>query len=188
VARTPADEQVRLQLRILERIGDVHYASGAISESVAAYEKQTAVASGAALAVEHGHALMCEAVPLGLIDPDRGVELMERASRVSERVGEPFARRARLMTAVWRLLYRGWDRTDFETFTSIRSRVESLTENDEMFCMYVHCLAGDPARAARVAGVQAREATSLMGYLGATGVNILALFFLGRFGEALQIV
>ena len=57
-----------------------------------------------------------------------------------------------------------------------------------MFCLYVRCLRGEFAAAAQLASERLPQARTLMGYLGAAGVAMLALLFLGRLGDALQII
>jgi hypothetical protein len=63
-----------------------------------------------------------------------------------------------------------------------------LSEHDEMFYVYVQCLRGKSDEGARVACAKMQETTSLMGYLGAVGARMLALLFLGEFGEVLHII
>jgi DNA-binding winged helix-turn-helix (wHTH) protein/tetratricopeptide (TPR) repeat protein len=184
-------ERTPLELELLEHLGDVHYAIGAMAESLDAYEKQSTLAERSGLAHQHAHALMCQAVPLGLLDPDRAVVLMERASRESVGTADAgLAFRARFMTAVWRLLYRSWNDQDSATFASLLAEAQgaALTEHDEMFCLYVRCLRGEFAAAAQLASERGPQAHTLMGYLGAAGVAMLALLFLGRLGDALQII
>ena len=189
--RLAPDERTPLELELLERLGDVHYAIGAMPESLAAYEQQSILAERSGLAHQHAHALMCQAVPLGLLDPDRAVVLMQRASRESAGTGYAgLALRARFMTAVWRLLYRSWNEEDSATFASLIAETQraALTEHDEMFCLYVRCLRGEFATAARLASERMPQAHTLMGYLGAAGVAMLALLFLGKLESALQII
>src|SRR5262249_15626477 len=156
--------------------------------SLDAYEKQSNLAERSGLALHHAHALMCQAVPLGLIDPDRAVVVMERASRTSEGTSDAaLALRARFMTAVWRLLYASWNEKDSATFATLAVETQraALTEHDEMFCLYVRCLRGEFATAAQLASDRLPETNTLMGYLGAAGVAMLALLFQGRLGNAL---
>jgi hypothetical protein len=141
------------------------------------------------------HALICQAAPLGLIDPDRAVAAVERAVEViaDNTEGNALHARARFMAAVLRLLYDRWREGDWETCSALAPKVclpneRCLSEHDEMFYMYVQCLRGNFAEGARAAGEKLPEATSLMGYLGAVGVKMLALLFLGEFGQVLQIV
>ena len=189
--RLTPDERTPLELELLERVGDVHYAIGAMPESLDAYEKQSILAERSGLAHQHAHALMCQAVPLGLIDPDRAVAVMERASRVSDGTADAaLALRARFMTAVWRLLYGSWNEEDAASFATLAVETQraALTEHDEMFCLYVRCLRGEAAAAARLASDRMPRVHTLMGYLGAAGVAMLALLFLGHLGNALQII
>src|SRR5262249_58170458 len=97
------------------------------------------------------------------------------------------ARRGRFMTAVWRLLYGSWNEKDSTTFAALAVETQraALTEHEEMFCLYVRCLRGEFATAAQLASDRLPQTNTLMGYLGAAGVAMLALPFLGRVGNAL---
>jgi len=81
VARVAAADRTLLELRVLERIGDVHYALGSMSESAGAYEMAATRAAQAGLAGAHAHALICQAPPLGLIDPNRAVAASSAPSK-----------------------------------------------------------------------------------------------------------
>lgn len=194
VSRVSEAQRIALELQLLERIGDAQYALGAMSESVNAYEMQAARAKKALLAAAQAHALMCQAAPLGLVDPDRGVAVLEQAVQVSQHVADDMLRaRAQFMAAVWRLLYGTWTDADWETCSSLAAAVHTpdarcLTEQDEMFWLYAQCLRGESAQAAHASSVRMQEATTLMGYLGAVGVRALALLLLGQFGELLHMI
>ncbi len=101
--------------------------------------------------------------------------------------------RAQFMAAVLRLLYDTWREADWNTCASLAPKVcvpneSCLSEHDEMFYVYVQCLRGKFDEGARAAGARMQETTSLMGYLGAVGARMLALLFLGEFGQVLDIV
>jgi len=165
-----------------------------MAESVSAHELQAAAASQAALDTQRVNALMCQARPLGLVDPDRAVAVMDQARVLSEGTGDKGLHlRTRLMAAVWRLLYGMWRDSDYEEYAALQRGAERapelrLSDHDEMFCLYVECLCGNAEAAASAAGAKALETVSLMGYLGAVGVRTLALLFLGRLGDALEII
>jgi DNA-binding winged helix-turn-helix (wHTH) protein/tetratricopeptide (TPR) repeat protein len=194
VSRVPPAERIALELQLLERIGDAHYVLGAMSKSVNAYELQAARAKQAMLAAAEAHALMCQAAPLGLVDPDRAVAVMEQAVQVSQNVADDMLRaRAQFMAAVWRLLYGTWTDADWETCSSLdaalhTSEARCLTEHDEMFWLYVQCLRGESAQVAHASSVRMQEASTLMGYLGAVGARTVALLLLGQFGEVQHII
>jgi len=195
VARVAAADRTLLELRVLERIGDVHYALGSMSESAGAYEMAATRAAQAGLAGAHAHALICQAPPLGLIDPNRAVAAVERAVEViaDDAEGNALHARARFMAAVLRLLYDRWRDGDWEICSALAPKVclpneRCLSEHDEMFYVYVQCLRGNFDESARAAGEKLRETKSLMGYLGAVGVKMLALLFLGEFGQVLEII
>jgi DNA-binding winged helix-turn-helix (wHTH) protein/tetratricopeptide (TPR) repeat protein len=194
VSRVSVGERIALELQLLERIGDAHYALGAMSESVKSYEIQAVRANKAMLAAAEAHALMCQAAPLGLVDPDRAMAVMERAVQVSQHVADGMLRsRAQFMAAVWRLLYGTWTDADWEICSSLDAAVHGsnahcLTEHDEMFWLYVQCLRGESAQVAHASSVRMQEVSTLMGYLGAVGARALALLLLGQFGEVLHLI
>jgi DNA-binding winged helix-turn-helix (wHTH) protein/tetratricopeptide (TPR) repeat protein len=194
VSKLPTNDRLKSELQLLERLGDGHYALGEMAESVSMYGRQAEAAERVALPVQQAQALMCQAVPLGLLDPDRAISTLVYAGSVCESwPDEILRRRIRCMSSVWQLMYRTWENASLETYTSIRSSVElpitpHMTEHEQMFCLYVPCLLGHYAEAADAAGRLARETASLMGYLGASGVITLAQLFLGRLGNALEII
>jgi len=194
VSRVTTADRLDLELQLHERIGDAQYVLGAMSESVQAYEVQAARARQARLATAEAHALMCQAAPLGLLDPDRAVAVMEQAVQVSRDVADDLARvRPRFMAAVWRLLYSSWTDADWETCASLSGAVHAgnggqLTEQDEMFWLYVQCLRGETARVAEASGARMLEASTLMGYLGAVGARCVALLLRGEFVEVVRII
>jgi tetratricopeptide (TPR) repeat protein len=194
VPKVAAMERTALELRALEQIGDAHYALGAMSESARAYQLAATRAEQAGLAAAHAHALICQGPPFGLIDPDRAVAVVERAVQVSAGTDDkPLQARAQFMAVVLRLLYDTWREADWNTCASLASKVcvpseRCLSEHDEMFYVYVQCLRGKFDEGARAANAKLQETTSLMGYLGAVGARMLALLFLGEFGEVLQII
>src|SRR5262249_50440955 len=110
VARVPADRRVPHEVDILERIGDAHYALGAMVESAHAYEAESALAARAGLVAEQVRAQSCFARPLGLLNPDRAIAVLREAAKASAALGDPAAQaRVDLLAAGTRLLYDTWD-------------------------------------------------------------------------------
>src|SRR5262249_49112642 len=88
----PPPRRPAIEVRILERIGDAHYALGAMVESALAYESECAVAARAGLAAAHVQAQTCLARALGLLDPDRAIAVMKDAAGAGAGVSNPVMR------------------------------------------------------------------------------------------------
>src|SRR5258707_13965137 len=118
-------DRTLLELRVIELIGDAHYALGSMSESARAYEMAATRAAQAGLAGAHAHALICQAPPFGLIDPDRAVAAVERAVEVIAGNTERHARhaRARFMAVVLRLPHERWREGDWGICSALAPRV-----------------------------------------------------------------
>jgi hypothetical protein len=94
------------------------YALGSMSESARAYEMAATRAAQAGLAGAHAHALICQAPPFGLIDPDWAVAAVEPAVEGEIPKGTR-SMRARFMAAVLRLLYDRWREEDWEICSAL---------------------------------------------------------------------
>src|SRR5262245_43275357 len=114
VAHVPPSRRTPLEIQILERIGDAHYASGAMVESALAYETESALATSAGLITARIQAQSCMARPLGLLDPDRAIAVLREAATNANIAAEDPVVQARvaLLAAATRLLYDGWDPND----------------------------------------------------------------------------
>jgi DNA-binding winged helix-turn-helix (wHTH) protein/tetratricopeptide (TPR) repeat protein len=189
-----ASGQTETRIRVLERIGDSHYALGAMSQSAAAYEQAAADASQTNLHGAQINALSCLAAPACYIDPERGIGVWEEALQVSRRYGDPLLlARTKLAAASSRLLYGAWRREDLETCVSAHDTVRRLSGPaipESAFYIYVQALQGRYEEALRQAE-ELQRATQTSGpaaYVLALGAKTLALIQLGRFGEALEII
>src|SRR5262245_9061033 len=114
VPRVPPQRRTPLEIQILERIGDAHFALGAMVESALAYEAESALATRAGLITVRVQAQTCLARPLGLLDPDRAIAVLrEAAANVRVAAEDPVVQaRVALLAAATRLLYDGWDPND----------------------------------------------------------------------------
>src|SRR5262249_24099632 len=113
VSHVPSPRRTPLEIQILERIGDAHYALGAMVESALAYETESALATGAGLIAPQVQAQSCLARALGLLDPDRAIAVLRDAASCSVAATDRVVQaRVALLAASTRLLYDGWDAND----------------------------------------------------------------------------
>src|SRR5262249_15484891 len=197
VPRLPADRRAPLEIEILERIGDAHYALGAMVESALAYETESALAAGAGLIAAQVQAQSCFARPMGLLNPDRAIAVLQEAAKVSVALGDPVVQaRVDLLAAGTRLLYDGWNVEDVRVCEAADHFVRSAEETTaasfaHMIYAHVQALRGDAAAALRAAeaGIQkSNETPGVLVHLFALSAQILALLQTGRFGDALRII
>src|SRR5712675_1305950 len=69
----PARTRIELEIEVLQRMGDAHFALGAMSDSALAYETAAARAAQTGLKAAQVSALTSLMRPFGLIDPDQGL-------------------------------------------------------------------------------------------------------------------
>src|SRR5262249_2592529 len=79
VPKVNRGDQDKLEVRILENIGDAHFALGALADSADAYTTAASLAGQAGFKFDQVHALVRAMYPLGAIDPDRGLIAMRQA-------------------------------------------------------------------------------------------------------------
>ena len=198
VPRVPPQRRTLLEIQILERIGDAHFALGAMVESALAYEAESALARAAGLMTARVQAQTCLARPLGLLDPDRAIAVLrEAAANVSVAAEDPVVHaRVTLLAPATRLLYAGWnadDARDCETADRVtRASGDSAAPGfDRMLYAHVQALQGEATAALHAAerGLPpANEVTGVLVHLFALSAQILALLQLGRFGDALRVI
>src|SRR6266478_2064977 len=105
----PARTRIELEIEVLQRMGDAHFALGAMSDSALAYETAAARAAEAGLRKTQVSALTSLMRPFGLIDPDQGLAAMEQAVQVSRSADDPVPlARTQMLAASCRLLYDTW--------------------------------------------------------------------------------
>jgi DNA-binding winged helix-turn-helix (wHTH) protein/tetratricopeptide (TPR) repeat protein len=197
VPRLPLDRRAPLEIQILERIGDAHYVLGGMVESALAYETESTLAARAGLTAAHVQAQSCFARPLGLLDPDRAIAVLEEASKASAALDDRVLQaRVNLLAAANRLLYDTWRASDVRICAAAQQIVQHADERrvpgfDLMFYAHVQSLEGDckGALAAAEAGIpHLNETTGVMVHLFALSAQIQALLQLGRFGQVLHII
>jgi DNA-binding winged helix-turn-helix (wHTH) protein/tetratricopeptide (TPR) repeat protein len=188
--------QVELEVRILEFIGDAHFALGALVESAEAYLAAATRAGEAGLKAAQAHALICSMYPLGFFNPDQGLAAMGQAVEMSISVGDPLElARAQMIAASSRLIFDAWRRPDAELCTSAYEtfcRLNDSRIDPYQPIAYAHFLTlqGNYHRALEIfdaALSRTDRGVGLVPRFGAVSGTIVALLCLGRLGEALQI-
>jgi tetratricopeptide (TPR) repeat protein len=184
--------RVDLEIPLLLRIGDAHYALGEMSDSTAAYEKAAARAEEAGLKEAQVHALARLAVPAWYLDQVRGNDICEQAIEVSKTHGDPLlVARTQLAAACFRLTYDAWRIEDAETCLGARQTIRRLHDAsipEDVLYAYVQLIQGDYEEALKQAEAGMIANSSPAAYLLALGAKTLTLIGLGRFGELLRIV
>jgi tetratricopeptide (TPR) repeat protein len=196
VPRLPSGRRAPLEIQLLERIGDAHFVLGAMVESALAYETESTLAARAGLTAARVQAHSCFARPLGLLDPDRAIAVLQEAATVSVELHDPVVQaRVNLLAAGTRLLYDTWRDDDVRVCEAAFRIVQGTGERTEpgferMIYAHVQSLQGDATAAleAAEAGQQVNGAISVMVQLFAMSAQILALLQLGRFGHVLRII
>jgi DNA-binding winged helix-turn-helix (wHTH) protein/tetratricopeptide (TPR) repeat protein len=192
VPLSPTGAQPELEIQILQRIGDAHYALGAISDSAFAYETAAARAAECGFRKAQIVALSRLAVPAWYLDPERGNHICEQAIEVSRTHADPLLlARAELAAACFRLLYDAWREVDAQTCVSARQTIRHLSASsmpEDVLHSYVQVIQGDYTGALEQAEAVMIVATSPAAYLLAVGAKTLTLIGLGRLGELLRII
>jgi hypothetical protein len=121
---------IEIELRILELIGDTQYYLGEMSESARTYETQAARAAEAELKAAELNAIEHLVMPLGFIDPDRGISFAERAVELSADLNDPsLLARAQMLAAAYRCVYETWSDEDWELWSSANKTLCQLSES-----------------------------------------------------------
>jgi tetratricopeptide (TPR) repeat protein len=197
LASKPGSSGAEQQIRILEFIGDAHYAQGAMAESAKAYGSGVVRAAEAHLKAARVGALTCLMQPFGLIDPDRGLAALAEAEELSRRVDDPLlVARTQMLAASCRLLYETWRKEDADLCTSAHQKLCALGDLSTppyhvVMYAYVQALQGSCQQALEIVDMlnpTESKPISMSAYLAALGVRTVALLRLGRFGDVLQIV
>jgi DNA-binding winged helix-turn-helix (wHTH) protein/tetratricopeptide (TPR) repeat protein len=197
VPRLPIDLRTPVELQLLEWIGDAHYLLGAMVESALAYETESALAARSGFIAAQVKAQMGFARPLGLLDPDRAIAVLQDAVNVSARLEDPPMRaRVELLGAGMRILYDRWRADDARVsdaaYRIVRdARDTNFSGFERMVYAHVQSLRGDCVAGlenAEEAIPRGHEPLDALVHVFALSAQILALLQLGRFGQALQII
>ena len=194
IPRVTHTSGAQLETRVLESIGDAHYALGSMADSAKAYQKAASLAAQAGLKAAQVSALSYLVRPFGLIDPDRGIAAIEQAELVSKSLNDPaLLARTQMLAAGIRLLYDNWRTEDALLCAAAHQTLRDLGDSDtppyyNMIYAHVLALQGNYREALNVFEVGTHPKVSLMAYLFALSGKTVTLLRLGEFGEVLRIV
>ncbi|HEX6719458.1 MAG TPA: AAA family ATPase [Pyrinomonadaceae bacterium] len=196
--QTDSKRLFEIELRILELIGDTQYYLGEMSESARTYETQAARAAEAGLKAAELNAMEHLVMPLGFIDPDRGISFGERAVHLSASVNDPvLLARAQMLAAGYRCVYGTWSDEDWELWSSANKTLCHLSTSPlppyhQSLYSYLLILRGEYEEASKLLVVQPSSAisdtVSLMSHFFTVSTKTLLLLRTGRLGELLQLV
>jgi DNA-binding winged helix-turn-helix (wHTH) protein/tetratricopeptide (TPR) repeat protein len=185
-----------LEVAIFEFIGDAYFALGALQESAEAYLAAATQAERAGLKAAQAHALICAMYPLGFVNPDKGLEAMQQAVRMSTSVGDPLPlARAQMLAACCRLVFDDWREQDAELCASAHQalcRLDDSSADPYQQMTYGHFLTlkGSYHEALQIfdAGISRTDGkVRLIPHFGALSGKTMALLRLGRLGDVLRV-
>ncbi len=193
--------RAEIEVRILEFMGDAHFALGALAESAHLYAAAAARAQQAGLKTAQLHALTSAMYPLGFIDPGQGVAAVEEAVKISMSANDP-ARLAltQMLAAGFRLVFDSWSQTDAELCTSayetlVRLHPSELDPYQGIVYAHILMLKGNYREALDLCERSVSEASAsgvgqvvnFLAHFGALSAKIIILLRTGQLGKVLQI-
>jgi len=180
------------EVRILQRIGDTHFALGEVSDSALSYEAAADRAAKAGLKVAEVDALARLAVSAWYLDPDRGNEVSQRALEASRGLADPLlVARTELAATSLRLLYDSWRKEDEETCAQAHDTMLRLGGADvqpDVFYIVVQSVEANYSSALQQAEALIATTASPIAYVLGVTAKSLTLLPWGRFGEVLRLV
>src|SRR4030095_8596711 len=169
-----------------------------MSASADTYERQAARAAEGGLKGAEIYAMGRLVIPLGFIDPDRGVSVAERAVELSASIDDPvLLALSQMLAAGYRCVYDTWRDEDWELWCAANDTLSSLAGSTlppyhQNLYSYLLLLRGEYEKALDVVNASASsaptETASLMLYVFTISTKTVALLRSGRFGELLQLV
>src|SRR5262249_7914646 len=184
----------KLEIELLESIGDAHFALGALVQSAQTYTTAAERARLAGLRTAQLHALTSAMYPMGFIDPDQGIATVEEALKVSMSVNDPIRLAGtQVLAAGCRLVFDAWSQADANLFTSCCETLLSHSGIDAyQRIVYAHILVlkgnyHEALESCESSVSPMGPGMSLMAYYGALSAKTSALMLMGQLGKALQV-
>jgi DNA-binding winged helix-turn-helix (wHTH) protein/tetratricopeptide (TPR) repeat protein len=193
VSRIDIKRGQELDVHLLERIAASNIALGDMVRSVESYDAMAASAAEAGLPIDEANALMRLAFPAAFVDVDRCIPACERAARLAVVANDAeLQTRATLLVACWRLLIEGWRTEDARSFatslTNLRCFRSDLSPYERHMISRVQGLQSQYAEAYETAERALPSAAALWERALALWAKAFALFYMGRLGEATQVL
>jgi tetratricopeptide (TPR) repeat protein len=193
--------RAEIEVRILEFMGDAHFALGALVESAQRYAAAAARAQQAGLKAAQMHALTSAMYPLGFIGPEEGVAALEEAVKISMSVNDP-PRLAltQMLAAGFRLVFDSWSQRDAEVCTSayetlVHLQPSELDPYQRVVYAHILMLKGNYRDALDLCERSVSEASAsgvgqvvnFLAHFGALSGQTSVLLRTGQLGKVLQI-
>jgi tetratricopeptide (TPR) repeat protein len=197
---TPA-RRAEIEVRILEFMGDAHFALGALAQSAQTYLAAATRAQQAGLKTAQLHALTSIMYPLGFIGPEEAIAALEEAVKITKTVDDP-PRLAltQMLAASFRLVFDSWSQTDAELCTSayetlVRLHPSELDPYQRVAYAHVLVLKGNYGEALDLCERSMSEASAsgvgqvvnFLAHFGALSAEIMIFLRTGQLGKVLQI-
>jgi DNA-binding winged helix-turn-helix (wHTH) protein len=188
--------RAEMEIKVLERIGEAHYALEEMTEAARAYDMEVARAAQAGLKRAEVHALGRLAYAASPTDSERGIAASGRAVQVSQDLDDPqLLARTQILAAAFRILHDRWSQEDAQILADnlkiVRSSGTPLPLVYEMlYASQARIMQGEYADALQTVQPNTSnmaQASSLMTYLSTWG-GTLALLHRGEFGELLRVL
>jgi DNA-binding winged helix-turn-helix (wHTH) protein/tetratricopeptide (TPR) repeat protein len=195
VAKLSPALRAELENQILESIGDAHFALGAMAASAEAYLAAALRASQAGLRTALVRALTWAMCPLGFIDPDRGIAVLDQAVKSSASISDPqLSARTQMLAAGFRLVFDNWRQEDADLCSAADEASRSLAESDsfslqQMTYAHVLVLRGRYREVLQIYDAdvfRADRAGNLIAHFIAGSGRTIALLRMGHLGEVLR--
>jgi len=193
--------RAEIEVRILESMGDAHFALGALAQSAQTYAAAATRAQQAGLKKAQLHALTSAMYPLGFIGPEQGVAALEEAVKISMSVDDP-PRLAltRMLAAGFRLVFDSGSQIDAELCTSAYETLVRLQPSEldpYQRVVYAHnlMLKGNYGEALDLCERSVSEASAsgvgqvvnFLAHFGAVSAKTSILLRTGQLGKVFQI-
>jgi DNA-binding winged helix-turn-helix (wHTH) protein len=196
VAKLSAKAGAELETQILESVGDAHFVLGAMATSADAYLAAASRANQAGLNAALVRALTCAMCPLGFIDPDRGIDVLDQAAKSSANFSDPLlSAHTQMLVATFRLVFDNWCPEDADLCSAADEASRSLGDSDaisfqQMTYAHVLVLRGHYREALEIYDAdffRADHVTDLIAHFIAQSGRTMALLRMGHLGEVLRI-
>jgi DNA-binding winged helix-turn-helix (wHTH) protein len=197
LGRVSSESRRALEIDILARISDAHYALGEMEASADVDRRAASLAASYGMTAAQVNALSRQARVLAFLDPDGCVAVCERASKICAELDDPLLQaRTDMLAACWRVINHGWRKEDADICAAAREQIRGLKgarlpASYEILYAHVQSLQGDYLGAYETAEAGIPKSSgpqSLVVYLSALSSQVLALLQLGRWGELRRVI
>jgi len=199
VRRPPEAAQISSEIEIREKLAAIHAVLGDSLRAIETYEALAGRAAHVGLIEVEVRALIDMAWPLSWISPQRSLEVLEAALRLSARLEDPLLRaRMRTRCFAWRL-WQGWNPQDMEEFRNAFAQIYNSDDRRKLApllvdCGFISCISSEYREAyrnlmeSRVIELEAAEENPYLNpaYIRGQLPLTLSLLFMGEWGEALR--